>query len=60
MPRTKLPQGSVSVTFRLPRQAQKRLADKARRERLSISEFIRRVLRREIEAARRRTPPNER
>jgi predicted HicB family RNase H-like nuclease len=55
MPRTKLPQGSVSVTFRLPRQAQKRLAERARREGLSISEFVRRVLRREIAAAGLRT-----
>jgi predicted HicB family RNase H-like nuclease len=51
MPRTKLPEGSVSVTFRLPRQTQKRLVEKARRQRLSVSEFIRRVLRREIAAA---------
>jgi len=55
MPRTKLPQGSVSVTFRVPRQIQKRLADKARRESLSVSEFIRRALRREIQAGRART-----
>ena len=56
MPRTKLPQGSVSVTFRLPRLTQKRWAEKARREKLSLAEFIRRALRREIEAARRPSP----
>jgi predicted HicB family RNase H-like nuclease len=60
MPRTNLPQGSVSVTFRLPRHIQKRLADKARRESLSVSEFIRRVLRREIETAGLRTLRNGR
>ncbi|HEX4631453.1 MAG TPA: ribbon-helix-helix domain-containing protein [Chthoniobacterales bacterium] len=51
MPRTKLPKGSVPVTFRLPRQVQKRLAEIARRKKLSVSEFIRRALRREIEVA---------
>jgi predicted HicB family RNase H-like nuclease len=49
MPRTKLPQGSVPVTFRLSRQTRKRLAEKARREKLTVSEFIRRVLRREVD-----------
>jgi predicted HicB family RNase H-like nuclease len=60
MPRTKLPQGSVSVTFRLPRHIQKRLADKAEREQLSLSQLIRRALRREIETAGVRTRRNER
>ena len=60
MPRTKLPQGSVPVTFRLPRQTQKRLAEKARRQDLSIAEFVRRALGREIETARLRTRRNER
>jgi predicted HicB family RNase H-like nuclease len=48
------------VTFRLPRQTHKHWAEKARREKLSLAEFIRRTLRREIEAARIRTPRNER
>ena len=48
MPRTKLPKGSVPVTFRLPRQVRKILTDKARREEISVSELIRRALRREI------------
>ena len=52
MPRTKLLKGSVSVTFRLPRQARKILADKARREKLNVSELVRRALRREINTAR--------
>jgi len=60
MPRTKLPQGSVPVTFRLPRQAQKRLAERARREKLSLAEFIRRALDREIEAAPKRPSRHER
>ena len=60
MPRTKLPKGSVSVTFRLPRQVQKILVDKARREKLSFSELVRRALRREIKTARIRILPNER
>jgi predicted HicB family RNase H-like nuclease len=55
MPRTKLPQGSVPVTFRLPRQIHKLLAAKARRAELSLAELIRRALRREVEAAERRT-----
>jgi predicted HicB family RNase H-like nuclease len=55
MPRTKLPQGSVSVTFRLSRQTQKLLAEKARRKKLSLSEFIRRALRRKIETVRNRS-----
>ncbi|HWM24304.1 MAG TPA: ribbon-helix-helix domain-containing protein [Chthoniobacterales bacterium] len=60
MPRTKLPKGSVPVTFRLPRQVQKILTDKARREEISFSELIRRALRREIKTARMPTPRNER
>jgi predicted HicB family RNase H-like nuclease len=52
MPRTKLPKGSVPVTFRLPRQVRKILTDKARREEISFSELIRRALRREIKPAR--------
>jgi predicted HicB family RNase H-like nuclease len=60
MPRTKLPRGSVPVTFRLPRQVQKILTDKARREEISFSELIRRALRREIRIARMPTPRNER
>jgi len=52
MPRTKLPKGSVSVTFRLPRQVQEILADKARREQISFSELVRRTLRGEIKAPR--------
>jgi hypothetical protein len=51
MPRTKLPKGSVPVTFRLPREVQQLLLDKARREEVSFSELIRRALRREIRAA---------
>lgn len=59
MPRTKLPKGSVPVTFRLPRQIHKRWAEKARRQKLSLAEFIRRALRREIEAAetKKHSPP---
>jgi hypothetical protein len=52
MPRTKLPKGSAPVTFRLPLQVQKILAGKARREKISVSELIRRALRREILPAR--------
>lgn len=52
MPRTKLPKGSVPVTFRLPREIQQRLLDKARREEMSFSELIRRALFREIGTAR--------
>jgi len=52
MPRTKLLKGSVPVTFRLPREVQELLLDKARREEMSFSELIRRALRREIETAR--------
>jgi predicted HicB family RNase H-like nuclease len=52
MPRTKLPPGSVPVTFRLPRQTKQRWAKKARRKNLSLAEFIRRVLHREIHAGR--------
>jgi hypothetical protein len=60
MPRTKLPRGSVPVTFRLPRQVQKILVDKARREKISFSELLRRVLRREIKTARISIPSHER
>jgi hypothetical protein len=52
MPRTNLPKGSVPVTFRLPRDIQQLLLEKARREDLSFSELIRRALRREIGTAR--------
>ncbi|PYI94026.1 MAG: hypothetical protein DME97_03920 [Verrucomicrobia bacterium] len=52
MPRTKLPKGSVPVTFRLPRDVQRLLLDKARREEMSFAELIRRALRREIRTAR--------
>jgi predicted HicB family RNase H-like nuclease len=48
MPRTNLLKGSVSVTFRLSRQAREILADKARREKFSVSELVRRALRREL------------
>jgi Ribbon-helix-helix protein, copG family len=51
MPRTKLPKGSVPVTFRLPRDVQQLLLSKARREDMSFSEVIRRALRREIKTA---------
>jgi predicted HicB family RNase H-like nuclease len=60
MPRTKLPKGSVPVTFRLPRQVHKTLAAKARRDKISFSELLRRALLREIKAARIPIPPNER
>lgn len=52
MPRTKLPKGSVPVTFRLPREVQQLLLDKARHEEMSFSELIRRALRRELTTAR--------
>jgi predicted HicB family RNase H-like nuclease len=48
------------VTFRLPRQVQEILAAKARREKISFSELLRRVLRREIKTARILPPRNER
>jgi hypothetical protein len=48
MPRTKLPKGSVPVTFRLPQEVQQLLLDKARREQMSFSELIRRALQREV------------
>ena len=54
MPRTNLLTGSVSVTFRLPRQVRAILTNKARREKLSVSELVRRALRREINTARTR------
>ena len=60
MPRTNLPKGSVSVTFRVPRQVQKILVDKARREKMSFSELVRRALRREMRVERIPIPPNER
>jgi predicted DNA binding CopG/RHH family protein len=60
MPRTKLPKGSVSVTFRLPRQTQTRLAEKARREQMTFSQLIRRALHREIETGRVRNRSTER
>ncbi|HWM24866.1 MAG TPA: ribbon-helix-helix protein, CopG family [Chthoniobacterales bacterium] len=50
MPRTKLPKGSVPVTFRLPRQVRKILTDKARRQEIGFPELIRRALRRELKA----------
>jgi predicted HicB family RNase H-like nuclease len=59
MPRTKLPKGSVPVTFRLPRQVHKLLAAKARREKLSVSQWVRRALCREIKLARTSIPKNE-
>jgi hypothetical protein len=52
MPRTKLPKGSVPVTFRLPRDIQQLLLDKARREDMSFPELIRRALRREVKTVR--------
>lgn len=51
MPRTKLPPGSVPVTFRLGREIHRRLVDKARRDRISVSELIRKVLIRETGSA---------
>jgi hypothetical protein len=52
MPRTKLPKGSVPVTFRLPREVQELLLDKAHRDEMSVSELIRRALHRELRTAR--------
>gem|GEM_PF-1607798 len=60
MPRTRLPKGSVPVTFRLPRQVQKILAAKARREKISFSELVRRALGRETKGTRKPTPRNDR
>lgn len=57
MPRTKLPKGSVPVTFRLPREVQEILINKARREKISVSELLRRVLGREIRISRSPMPP---
>jgi hypothetical protein len=51
MPRTMLPKGSVPVTFRLPRQIQKLLLQKARTEQVSFSELVRRALGREVRSA---------
>jgi predicted HicB family RNase H-like nuclease len=48
------------VTFRLPRPIQERFVAKARRDKLSLAEFIRRALRREIEGARKGADRNER
>ena len=59
MPRTKLPPGSVPLTFRLPRQTKELWAEKARRDNLSLAEFVRRALRRELEAARGRNSRHE-
>jgi predicted CopG family antitoxin len=59
MPRTKLPGGSVPVTFRLPRQVQETLAARARREKISFSELLRRVLRRKFKTSRILSPKNE-
>ena len=56
MPRTKLPTGSVPVTFRLSREIHQRLLDKAQREQLSLSELIRKALLREIKVASRKRP----
>ena len=60
MPRTKLPKGSVPVTFRLPLQVQKILAGQARREKISVSELVRRALRREIGTATPKRPQSNR
>jgi hypothetical protein len=60
MPRTKLPRGSVPLTFRLPRHTKRLCAAKARRKNLSLIEFIRRALRRELDAARGRHSLRER
>jgi hypothetical protein len=57
MPRTNLLKGSVPVTFRLPREVQQLLLDKARREKMSFPELIRRALGREIGIARPSRPP---
>jgi predicted HicB family RNase H-like nuclease len=51
MPRTKLPKGSVPVTVRLPQQIQRILTAKARREKISFSELVRRALCREIKTS---------
>lgn len=60
MPRTKLPKGSVPVTFRLPLQIQKVLTAQARREKISVSELVRRALRREIGTATPKRPQSKR
>jgi predicted HicB family RNase H-like nuclease len=52
MPRTKLPQGSVPLTFRVPRQTKDLWVVRARRDKLSLAEFIRRALDREFKGAR--------
>ena len=57
MPRTKLPKGSVPLTFRLPRQTKELWAKMARRENLSLTEFVRRALRRALEKTRGRNSP---
>ncbi len=51
MPRTKLPAGSVPVTFRLSREIHQRLVNQAQREQVSVSELIREALLREIKTA---------
>jgi len=51
MPRTKLPTGSVPVTFRLSREIHQRLLNKAQREQLSVSAWIRKALLHEIKIA---------
>jgi predicted HicB family RNase H-like nuclease len=56
MPRTKLPKGSVPVAFRLPRHVHKILTAKARREKLSFSQLVRRALLREMKPARKSNP----
>jgi hypothetical protein len=55
MPRTKLPKGSVPVTFRLSRTVRQLLIKKARRQEMSFSELIRGALEREMRVAGRRT-----
>lgn len=58
MPRTKLPKGSVPLTFRVARQTKDLWVLRARREKLSLAEFIRRALHRELEGARARNSRN--
>lgn len=50
MPRIKTPKSDVPVTFRLAVEVQRTVADKARREDLNFSQFVRRALRRELAA----------
>jgi hypothetical protein len=56
MPRTKLPKGSVPVTFRLERKVRQLLIDRARSEDMTFSELIRRTLLRELTAGQPRSP----